>query len=528
MKRTITLIGIALLFAACSGRKNTQDNGQKNDNGGGNQGGDIIIPDSSSDSGNGGNQGGQDIGPVSGTTVVQVQKGDDSVNCDPTSKIQTVKEDIDMAPVVVVSPQFVASKDKDTGDVKLYGYFVSDVGLKTAAPYSGIEITLPPDLDPGIKQGDVIQFTADHVEFYCMSELKPKTTPTVKGTGDVPLPAQVTPDDISNSNAESAEKYEGVLVKLNNVSVTNADLGHGNFEVAGKVIVNASKFDTGYTPVQGDVFSSLTGIVIYSYGKYVLIPRSSDDIVLASHGEGTPGGGSDAADATPSQASVQQIQQSKSSTDCSASGKQSIEKNIQLSVVVVSPKFVASAKGHLDGYFMCDADKPNAKSACIKVVMKQDNDTGFDVGDLLDITGDYNEYYCESEVFGAQINKSGHNDVNVQPIKINAADYLDSTDPKWEELEGNLVEIDNVKCTAKVFPGSDGKDHGDFMVEGDGQNTGIIINDMFRTGYVNTKDPSSDMRAKDKQYQKIVGFVIYSFGHYRIAPPSKDDIVEAH
>jgi hypothetical protein len=62
--------------------------------------------------------------------------------------------------------------------------------------------------------------------------------------------------------------------------VSNPDLGHGQFEVDSSLTVDDLLYDwtVDYTLTVGDTFSSITGLVYYSYGAYVLEPRVSTDL----------------------------------------------------------------------------------------------------------------------------------------------------------------------------------------------------------------------------------------------------------
>ena len=87
---------------------------------------------------------------------------------------------------------------------------------------------------------------------------------------------------ITTSELNTEERWEGVLVSLNSVTVTNDSLGFGEWEVddgSGPAVVD-DYASYGYQPNQNDVITELSGVVEYSYGNYKLEPRSDDDITF--------------------------------------------------------------------------------------------------------------------------------------------------------------------------------------------------------------------------------------------------------
>jgi hypothetical protein len=90
------------------------------------------------------------------------------------------------------------------------------------------------------------------------------------------------------------ESLEGVLVRLEAPVVTSANpdapADYGQFEVDGGIRVG-DWFPVPYTAAAtdarnlGDRFGYLTGVVVQTYGDYVLMPRTADDMPLASLGD---------------------------------------------------------------------------------------------------------------------------------------------------------------------------------------------------------------------------------------------------
>ena len=92
-----------------------------------------------------------------------------------------------------------------------------------------------------------------------------------------PAPAVVSPDDIATGGPK-AENYESVLVSVEDVTVTNADLGFGEFEVGGSLRVDDFFLkESGMvpTPAQGLELDAVIGPLLYSFDDFKVVPRRS-------------------------------------------------------------------------------------------------------------------------------------------------------------------------------------------------------------------------------------------------------------
>jgi hypothetical protein len=97
---------------------------------------------------------------------------------------------------------------------------------------------------------------------------------------DVPEPHLVATYDLS-LESPFIEMYEGVLVRVDAVFVTNDSLGYGEWEVndgSGSCVVGDDA-RYSYIPRTSDVLESLRGVFHYSYGDYKLEPRGDGDII---------------------------------------------------------------------------------------------------------------------------------------------------------------------------------------------------------------------------------------------------------
>ena len=88
--------------------------------------------------------------------------------------------------------------------------------------------------------------------------------------------ANVTEADITMDG--DSEAYEGVLVTLSNVTIASVNQ-YDEAETNGGVYIDDDfGIDTSVL-VAGKTFSSITGVIYYSYSKYRLLPRFDEDLV---------------------------------------------------------------------------------------------------------------------------------------------------------------------------------------------------------------------------------------------------------
>lgn len=152
--------------------------------------------------------------------------------------------------------------------------------------------------------GDVVTVTGVPVLFYDLLELVDATIRFEQaGTPVMPTVVQAAdiPGAVTLMNGEIVNPYEGVLVRLEGVEVSQACVDsngdRGYFEVAGSVVVG-NEFSYGYNGefaedamcgdmsrsgdqrTVGDRFQSLSGVMHYSFGQYRLNPRNDADLVL--------------------------------------------------------------------------------------------------------------------------------------------------------------------------------------------------------------------------------------------------------
>jgi len=498
-----------IICAGCGGRdSNGEDTGNTVTDNGGRDGKTEVAEDAF----------------VSDGPIAKIQKSDLSVICPPAGTdtapgFQNGESDIVMD--VVVTAQ------KAEASTKLDRYFVAEASLSTATPWTGAAMTVEKTLGlPDFEVGDVLTVTVSHLEYYCMTQLVVSTAARLDG-GAAFNPVDVAdPAEIGSQDAASAEKYEGVLVRFKNVRVTNANLGYGQFEITGGVIIKPS-FGLTYQATLDDGFDEITGVVDYSYGQYVVLPRSNADLIL--EGGQTidviePADMIDPTDVTyelpdgvEPPTSLIALQSSDDSVGCATTTSiKTIQEDMTFNdLVVVSPKYIASS-GKLDGYYVCQGLlDPVLPYSCMAMTIDVAATEKFQAGDIIDVTGKYIEYYCFSEISATSATKVGTTPVP-GAITVTAAELGSQNAGTAEPLEGVLVRVENVEITETPANGSDGKDHGAFKVTDD-----LVIGNNFDLEYMNA---STDGRAVGQKFLSITGVVMYTYGRYELMPRTMDDL----
>jgi hypothetical protein len=147
-------------------------------------------------------------------------------------------------------------------------------------PFNGIYVYDPAGAAPAV-EGDSVTVSGFITEYYGLTELYMfPDCYTEHGPGTVPDPTVVTTGTISTSS-NLAERYEGVLVRVNGLRVTNPDLDFGEWEVtdqSGPAIVSDDAY-YAYEPVDNDTLGAIIGVLNYTYSNFKMEPRRSADIL---------------------------------------------------------------------------------------------------------------------------------------------------------------------------------------------------------------------------------------------------------
>ena len=166
-----------------------------------------------------------------------------------------------------------------TGTV--YAVYGSDFALAdTAGAWHGLYVDSSSDT-PSV--GDQIQVEGTVEESNGLTQIA-WITHTVSATGTTPYAASVVDSGDIATGGSAAESYESVLVEVHDTTVTNDNLGFGEWSVddgSGDVRVDDMGSYT-YVPTNGDALAVVRGMLNYSYSNYKIEPRDDDDIVPAT------------------------------------------------------------------------------------------------------------------------------------------------------------------------------------------------------------------------------------------------------
>ena len=140
--------------------------------------------------------------------------------------------------------------------------------------WSGLVLFGYDNILSGVVRGDSIVVSGEVQEFYGLTEV-------VVSSVDFSDPGHTIPAAEAISTADvNLEKWEGVLVSISNVTVTDDDLGYGEWYVddgSGDARID-DLGDYTYTPSNGDTFAEIIGVLFYGFDNYKIEPRDDSDL----------------------------------------------------------------------------------------------------------------------------------------------------------------------------------------------------------------------------------------------------------
>ncbi len=436
------------------------------------------------------------------TTVFAIQDESDPSHPD-------INEVVILNSVVVTTYMVKTSKSSPSPD----GFFVSE---PEGGAFSGIYIYAK-GLDLNVQPGDLVDIRGTYLEYYDNSQIQASKV-VLQGTSDIPQPVVVTTDQVATGGPDT-EKYEGCLVQLQNVEVSTANLGHGDFGVrptsgnGGAELYVSPLFDDYYDfkASSGFVFQTLTGILDYSYSKNRLQPRFCDDI-RDSSGEPVceqPN--------CPSGTVIVAQLQDRSRQDAVAEGCRVKTEGL----IVTSPVFETS--GQPSFYAQ---DPSSDQWSGIFIYARGLDASGIEPGSIVTIDGTYAEYYGMTQIEASSVTVTGTTDMP-QPVVVSIADVNDDGDLA-ESYESVLIQVQNAVTTQAVFPGNNGGDFGDFAVAPIGDPaTELVIGWQMKHGFAcpASGDCTEDKREVGQHFVSITGPLSYSYSHFRLQPRTLEDLV---
>jgi hypothetical protein len=197
--------------------------------------------------------------------------------------IPDIQQDMIPRGTFVTLENVIASSGLTWSDAADAKFFVQD---PAGGPFSGIQVFVADSSGVQVAPGDQVTLTGTYDEFHDMSQIVvgDAVLITVGNNGPVPAPELVDPAMIANGGALS-EDYEGVLMRVENVMVTNpspdAPMEYGDFEITGGLRVGDMFFSIAdwTKPAMGAGYTSITGPLVYDFDNFKLAPRDTADLV---------------------------------------------------------------------------------------------------------------------------------------------------------------------------------------------------------------------------------------------------------
>jgi len=419
--------------------------------------------------------------PVAPVTINQIQMGEVALDCTVTVEDVTVS-----SPVL---------RDKNENGTAFIGH-------PEGGEWSGIQLFMYAEVADSteLKMGDKVTITGTYAEYFDTSQLIAGSGQQIekKGAGTLPTPTLVSSADAGT------EPYEGVVIRIDNPALTDDSLGFGDFMLdnGNIVLTNDYLYDAGedFNPTNGDTFGAIIGPVIYSFEQFKIAPRTWDDVIDWDQGGNPTTGNPTTGDPTtgpttgePEDVTIYDIQQ----------GMVSENTVVTLKDVIVSTP--VGFKG--EDMFVQEAD--GGEYSGIHIYLKNVADPGLSVGDVVTLTGEYQEFYDDSQIVidnASNIMSTGSGPAP-DPVDVDADD-VKTGGPMQENYEGVLVRVSDVNVTATD----------DMFGEWEVSN-GLVMDSMF----VTFDDWPSPML--NDFYSSLTGAMFYNYEKARMAPRDAADIV---
>ncbi|HPQ68701.1 MAG TPA: hypothetical protein PKW95_06200 [bacterium] len=380
---------------------------------------------------------------------------------------------------VLLSHVIVTTPLTDYGD----GFFVQEM---EGGPYSGIYVYVTGEASGEIRPevGDVVDIAGLYDEYYELSEL------TVSAIGDMevldnlgsPDPEVVDARDLATGSDE-AEKWEGVLVRVEDVQVTEPDLGWNEFEISGGAIVDDLFWppESAFIPPDDAQFDSITGAFTYTFEEYKICPRSAADF----DGDWEPVG-------PLGEATIYEIQQ----------GDVPLGATVTVTAVISSP---LNFNG--DTFFIMEESGGPWSGVAVYMYDEVAAVYNGQVGDAVEVTAQVTEYYDLTEL----VVKDPGDLVLLNEGQAPDAEEID-LDDVGEKWEGVLVQTGAVTVSEAV------NNYGEFTV-GDG-NGELVVDDLFFEKY---HWETYGIEAGDT-FGRIRGILTYDYGEFKLEPRTDSDL----
>ncbi len=318
--------------------------------------------------------------------------------------------------------------DDPDGKSRLAGQTVTTRGIVTAifeagdrvfiqdpdgGPWSGLFLFRP---TPRPAVGDEVEVTGRVREFKGVTEIEEGEITILSHNNPLPAPLPIDTGDAAQ------EQWESVLLRVQNVTVTDPDLGHGEWQVddgsGGLIVDDLGSYN--YRPVAGDALDFVVGPLYYSFDNFKLEPRDDTDI------------GTEVAPVP--QVTICQIQGTDFSSD--------FEGQVVVTQGVVSADLEQSDR---EGFFIQDAACDSAPATSHGLFVFDRGRDLVSAGDKVVVRGLVKEFFGLTEIAldNLQVVSSG-NELPA-PIELDPPAEESAAQRYFEALEGMLVRATSAK-----------------------------------------------------------------------------------
>ena len=134
------------------------------------------------------------------------------------------------------------------------------------------------DIIPNV--GDELTLSGSVNEYYSFTQIENVTSYSINSSGGSTNPMIINTGDLGIDCSLSGEYLESMLVQINNVTVEAID-EFGNVQVndgTGSTLMDDYYFDGSWPNILvGNTYTSIIGVVGYSYSEFKIYPRNSND-----------------------------------------------------------------------------------------------------------------------------------------------------------------------------------------------------------------------------------------------------------
>lgn len=465
-----------------------------------------------------------------------------------SSRHPAVDEPVTLTNVVVTTQTVAISRFE--GMVTLAGFYVQDPAGADFLDgrYSGVAVVYNPAQVAGTVPaiGTTITVEGTYAEFgqegYDMQ--KQVRAARIESSGNLApvMPVVVASPEIIARGGADAVAYEGVLVKVESVTVDSLTVTapgggeiFGAFRLAGGLVVSGQFYEFP-GPVAGEVFNSITGVLRvgtapFDAGEFMLTPRTATEV---SPQNVRSVAGSIAAIQDP--ASPDRVTEICAQPD---NGKPCPAVALRRVLVTAVDGYI---NANLSVLWVTDPNDADGKYASVAVVYNKNQVTVPAPGQFVDIEGTLQDFYGSRQISRPTITRNG-TDTQEPVARVVTPATIGRTAPTAREYEGALVRVENVSVTTRCLESDSGRDFGGWVVTGD-----VQIGTTYRYDYNGRSIPTSvmcedqegnstgdcscaamarpnDMRVDGDNFSSITGIVYYSFNTFQLVPRGNSDLV---